>query len=243
MLLGLLGALLLHGRAQSFNPDDVLRVLNSSLSEEPPAFARLFALTIDTHGPNGNGSVDRPCAGFEHSSRKTLWDDSTGEVNAIETHSVTCRRGFLILFARNNQVWAYAGTVLLEEHYGGTPEYRVVPSLVQGMPAIVVKHNLVDWGTGIEQWNMQVYLLIGNFLRPVFDEPECITLGIPFKPDGHVEKQVSVFRIVQGSHSDPDASIEETRHSTVNGKSVTQYRSYAWDRHDQKYRGYSSGPR
>ncbi len=242
ILFGLWNSFALQGRAQSIDPSDVLHRLSSAGTEELSNLAEKFSLTQEVNGATGGKTVDTPCDGFDHSARKTLWIDGDGAVDAIETHSHTCRRGFLIVFVGRNRLWDYSGTILLEEHYGEAAEYKVISSLVGAKPAIVVRHNLVDWGTGIQQKNMQIFLLIGTRVRLVFDEPESISIGIPSRSSGFVEKQNSLFRIAPGTKSDPYTTIEETRDSVVNGKSVTQYRNYTWDRRDQKFRAYSSGP-
>jgi hypothetical protein len=231
-----------NARAQDLNPADVLSRLSSAPPEELSSLARQLALTLEVNGPKGIGMVEAPCDSFARSVRKPLSNDGGAEVDAIETHSLTCRRGFLILFVRQDGQWAHAGTILLEEHYGDSPQYRVTSSLVDGKLAVIVHHNLVDWGTGIQQKNMQVFLLMGTKVRLVFDEPESISIGVPLKNSAFVEKQSSSFRITPGTRSDPYATIEETRHSIVNGRSVTQYRNYTWDSRDQTFRAYSSGP-
>jgi hypothetical protein len=221
---------------QVLSPEDVVRRLSSSEPGALDSVAKEFALTQEVNGPNGKGTVDAACGPFEGVSKRILWSAKSEEVAAIETESI-CATKFLIVFDREAGAWNYSGTINLDERYE-TPTYSTVSLFLGEKPAILVRRNLVDRGTGIQQYNMQIYAFVGSSLRLVFDEPESLSFGVAM----YVEKQNSEFRLVNPTPDEPYLRIEETRHARVNGRSLTQYRFYSWNRRWQVFSSFSFAP-
>src|ERR1700690_140711 len=159
-------------RAQTTSPESIFQVL-SSRSADLPELAKRFRL--DEEEPA------RQCSDASEVSKKLLWDGQSQSVVAVEFYSSTCLKQFAIIFAGNSDVWTYSGTRVLEERYA-KPEYNAAVLFAGQMPVIVVTNNTIDSGTGVSQQNTQVFAFIGESLQLVFDEPQRVSLAVPFRP-------------------------------------------------------------
>jgi hypothetical protein len=96
---------------------------------------------------------------------------------------------------------------------------------------IVVSNNVVDSGSGVFQANMQIYAVVIDSLSLVFNEAEKVRLAVPYKanccPVEYVDRQTSTFDFTFAGEGRL-AAIEESRHVTVNGRSIDRFRRYVW---------------
>jgi hypothetical protein len=223
-------------KGQVLSPEDVVRQLSSSEPSALDAAAKEFALTQEVNGPGGKGTVDATCGPFEAVTKRILWGAKGEEVAAIEADS-SCVAKFLVVLDRQAGIWHYSGTIALDERYEA-PAYSTVSLSLGERPAILVRRNLVDRGTVIQQYNTQIYAFVGSSLRLVFDEPENLSFGLP----RYVEEQNSEFRFISPTTDQPYLSIKETRHARVNGRFLTQYHYYSWNRRWQVFSSFSFAP-
>jgi len=209
--------------AQVLSPEKVAQELQNLNSNPPSTLVHQYKLTQDLSGVE--------CGAFSETAVKTLWSQGTEQIVAIETNSATCVRKFLIIFDGDENHWKYSGTIALEER-DTEPTYKTMTFFTDQAPQIAVSNNVVDSGTGIFQANMQIFAFVDGSLRVVFNEPETVRLALPFKkqccPVQYEDIQTSKFEILPSKEHQP-AQIEETRHVSVNGRSLTQYRRYVWN--------------
>jgi hypothetical protein len=144
---------------QVLSPEVVVRRLSSPDPGVLDSVAKEFRLTKEVNGPGGKGTVDATCGPFEGVSKRILWSGKDEAVAAIETESI-CATKFLIVLDREAGAWNHSGTINLDERYE-VPTYSNLSLFLGEKPAILVRRNLVDRGTGIQQYNMQVYAFVG----------------------------------------------------------------------------------
>jgi len=190
-------------------------------------------LTHLAYNADGKTMDYSPCGAFRTPTKETVWKDKDDSLVMIDAYSDTCVIRFLVFFEYDKNAWSYLGTISLEERYN-SPAYSIADVMVEGKPLVVVRRNHVADGTGIEQDNMQIYAFVQGALRLVFDQPEHSSLGIPYKSKccvaGYTDTQDSKFKITPSSGNNDSPQIEESRHTVANGRALTVYRSYAWDR-------------
>jgi hypothetical protein len=175
-----------------------------------------------------------PCAAFENATRKDLAKTGSEELSVIEVESSTCRMKFILVFSANHTAdWHYLGTIPLEEKYD-SPKYTFIHLTLNSspVPAFLVKGSSFANATGYQQENTQIFAVIGQELRLVFNEPESVSLGMPSGPTAelshmYVASQRSSFVISQ-TPIDGYTSILETRVMGVNGKQLTMHFEYTW---------------
>lgn len=219
--------------SQTSSPDEVRSSLRSQDIRIVASTATEFNLTHLVYGADGKTMVDAPCGSFDIPTEKSVWKQNNDSLVMVDAYSNTCLIRFLVFFENDKDASSYLGAVSLDERYN-SPTYSISDFMVEGKPLVLVRHNHVVDGTGIEQDNMQIYAFVQGSLRLVFNQPEHSSLGIPYKSkccvSGYVDTQESTFKITPPSGNGDSPQIEEFRHSKANGRSLAVYRLYAWDR-------------
>lgn len=222
----LMGMLPLCAQSQRANPVAIVQMLSSN-QKTPQAEHLVKQLELT------NYSSGRACTEFSDVTQKTLWGHKADSIRAIEAYSNSCIEKFIIVLEGSSSQWRFAGTISLKERYTA-PDYKVVPLFIEQKPGIMVTDNIVDSGTGISQANTQIFAFLGSALKMVFDQPEKITLAAPFKSKccdtQYVESQASKFKVIGPTRQSPIASIEEVRRISGNGRALTVYRRFVWNR-------------
>lgn len=218
--------------SQTSTPDELGSGLRSQDVRVVASTAMKFNLTEQVF--NADGKKDyAPCGSFHIPTERNVRKENDDSLVMVDAYSDTCLIRFLVFFENDKNVWSYLGTATLSERYN-SPTYSVSDFTVEGKPLVLVRHNHVVDGTGIEEDNMQIYAFVQGSLRLVFNQPEHISLGIPYKSkccvSGYVDTQESTFKIIPPSRSGDGPQIEESRHSKANRRALTVYRLYAWDR-------------
>lgn len=234
----LFGTLPVYAQSQRVNPTALIQMLTSN--QEIPQAERLLDQLELTSSSSGEA-----CTEFSDVTQKTLWSNNSDSITVIEAYSNSCLTKFIIVLEGAPSQLTYAGTIPLEERYTA-PDYKIVPLLIGQKPGIIVTGNVVDSGTGTLQNNMQIFAFIGAVLKMVFNQPEKITLAIPSKSKccdtQYTETQTSTFHIIEPTQRNSTARIEETRHISVNGRSLTEYRRYLWDKRWHTFYSVSYAP-
>lgn len=234
----LIGALPLYAQSQRSTPTAIVRALTSN--QETPQVKSLVSQLELTSSSSGQA-----CTEFSDVTQKSLWSNNSVSITAIEAYSNSCIEKFVIVLEGTPSQLRYAGTISLEERYTA-PDYKILPLFIDQKPGIMVSGNVVDSGTGISQSNTQIFAFIGTALKMVFNQPEKATLGIPFKSkccdSQYVETQTSTFHIIEPTQGNPTARIDETRHISVNGRSLTEYRRYLWNKRWHTFYSVSYAP-
>jgi hypothetical protein len=218
--------------SQTSKPDEVGSGLRSPDIRVAASTAMKFNLTQLVYSADGKQDY-APCGSFHVPTEKNVWKENDDSLVMVDAYSDTCLIRFLVFFENDKNAWSYLGTASLSERYNSST-YSISDFTVEGKPLVLVRHNHVVDGTGIEQDNMQVYAFVQGSLRLVFNQPEHSSLGIPYKSkccvSGYVDTQESTFKIIPPYENGDGPQIEEARRSKADGRALTVYRLYAWDR-------------
>lgn len=239
LCLGFLIAVLpVYARSQGVSPRAIIQMLASN--QKTPRAEKLVNQLELTSSSSG-----RACAEFLNVTQKVLWSTESNRILAIEAYSNSCIQKFIIVLEGTPPQLRYAGTISLEERYTA-PDYKIVPLLIGQKPGIMVTDNVVDSGTGVLQENTQIFAFLRGALKMVFNQPEKITLAVPSKSKccdtQYVQTQTSAFHVVEPTQRNPTARIKEKRRISVNGRSLTEYRSYLWSKRWHTFYSVSYAP-
>ena len=194
-----------------------------SLPDSPQRRALIYKLDLKDTVSN------EPCYEIGRVDRRDLWLQGMDNLISLEVDAPGCLYKFVVMFESGIDSSLFVGTIPLWQQFS-TPSYHVEALFPNGVPGILVSGLTVDEGTGFNQQNMQIFRIIDNKLRIVFDEPERMRTAIPFKsrccPVQWKDSQTSTFSV--DHQQDGSTFILEKRAITVNGQTVTQYKSYGW---------------
>lgn len=176
------------------------------------------------------------CDDLEPPARVSLFGEAEEKLDVVKLTSPGCQASFLLTFWWYRNQWTYGGTIELNEHYGQHPRFEARKLFEDMPPAVVVDDNEIGSGTGISQYNTQIYMLVSGKMRVVFNQPVHSTLTYPSldaKGGSYDHTQDSVFRFlehpVRGERVQRENVILEKRTIVVNGQSFKDYYAYGWD--------------
>jgi hypothetical protein len=149
----------------------------------------------------------------------------------VAVPSKMCQTLFLVPLLKVEDHWEAIAPIAVIGHYH-TPTFEVRELIAPGEQEVIVRDHDVDWGTGIQQWNMTIYKLVGDRMQIVFDEPEYLHFFAP--PRANSDKvgdqyQRSRYTFTHEENTEGVLSILETRTETFGSRKMTVYRSYVWE--------------
>ncbi len=182
------------------------------------------------------------CADFEkvESQPATFRKGSSGMLIAARSFSA-CQALFLVPLLKVDDHWEALAPIVAIAHYN-EPSFELKALISSGEQEVIVRDHDVDWGTGIQQWNMTIYKLVGEGMQIVFDQPVYSHF---FQSNGDKvweDFQRSRFSFVNGNNTAGVTSIRETRTETVGTRKMTVYRSYVWEPSAGVFRMLGEGP-
>ena len=170
-------------------------------------------------------------------------------INGVESkllvvRSQSCQSVFLIPINRKGKEWIVLNPIVLWSQFSA-PSYRLERLISSEEQEIVVSNLTVDEGTGILERDLLIYEISLDGVQLVFDEPEFLRLAVPYGDSLFEDHERSTFEFhenVKGAYGTGLMYIKEKREITVDGKSVTLYRSYTWNRTLGQFRGVATAP-
>jgi len=168
----------------------------------------------------------------------------SGEIQLIvvQAYSVRsrCDDRAIILFRRTDSGLTHVQTILLHAYYGEQPVVTFPELIKPGEREILIRGQIVDKGTGIEQRNITIYKFTNGRFEVVFDAPEIVHFEIPGGTQLYQLNQKSSFEFVHSGS--PDVSIQEKQVITRGRGSTTRYRGCTWSPELLRFRCYERAP-
>jgi len=78
--------------------------------------------------------------------------------------------------APGSERWSYEQKIVLMERYGVRPRVSFPTLARKGEQEIMVERVMVDWGTGIQQYDRIILKMVDGRLTTVFEEPEEVSV-------------------------------------------------------------------
>jgi hypothetical protein len=165
---------------------------------------------------------------------------------ALQSFGDDCAYRQIVFFESQGEKWIQVADLRLSTHYGEQPEVKFLELTEPGVQDLMVQHQVVDWGTGVEQKNMTLYKWISDHFEVTFDEPEVVHLSAPITDKRGVQ---SYYQIEQQSTFDVAPSEVQgvkklVEHLSVKRKRLvlSRVRTWIWDHELRRFRSFETAP-
>lgn len=217
LMFGLMSLLcLVPASAREIIPQQTLGAFKNASPSKLDDLAKRFELKDDWRG--------YVCHDFNASMLRS----SSTSVSLILVKSPDCQLSFLLPFWRRGTSWSYNGTIELNNSEGSEPVVSTMQLVVDESPAIVIKDNSVASGTGLNQKNLQIFMLVDGKSKLVFNEPYQLFLRTQLSGGGaYTQSRESEFKFSGNLAQGP--IVTEIRKSSVDGNSLVEHYNYGWN--------------
>lgn len=166
-----------------------------------------------------------------------LFPQSTdGKYALVEAFSDECAAMPLVLFKSVDGItWTYSDTIQFALAFGTRPEVRLVEFVRKGITDLLVQHEIVSWGSGVQQEDISIYRISDGHLKCVLEEQESMVYApIPWK---RTVEQRSKFEIREYEPGNVIGGkyLHEEQRIRIGKQTLRRFRSCSWDERKQRF--------
>lgn len=165
---------------------------------------------------------------------------------AIQVFGDDCEQRQIIVFESHDGTWIQIADLRLSAHYGEQPEVKFLELTEPGVQDLMVQHQVVDWGTGVEQKNITLYKWIEDRFAVILDQPEVVHLSVLITDKRGVRgnyqiDQQSTFEVAPGEGQGAKKLVE---HLSIKMKAsaLSHVRNWIWNPEIRRFRSFEIAP-